>query len=183
MTHTQPNPATLRACFDEIDRASQSTLPTPILDTVRDAVGSRVFDLKRGAMFSRDDRTGGVSADAGRDDRNTEITIYGTLTVNDRSDSAARVVVNYWHASGAITVWCKATAWDGRRFADLPAGARQRAADTVWQSVAEVCEVSPEWWQSLHNEASRAHRAGEIRSHLYQSARELRYALDMIGGE
>lgn len=107
-----------------------------------------------------------------------EIVIYGTMTFRDRTDSAARLHIRQRgdETEGDYT-FTKANAWNGYKWADLPAGAREKIAGAVRR------HLGPIDWPALHAEIEQADRAANIRGKLADARRALRDAGELLAAK
>ena len=150
---------------------------TPLLDQLNTELNGRTFDVKRGAVY----QVRGVGSDVQilkHPDGTTflqepNLHVYGEMTVGDRVDNSAAVVVRKHHA------WCKGNAWNGTKWADMPEGARRRVAEAV---EAEVLRIVPNesYWQMVAYEAWALKQGVAIRSHLQYATRELELAIERL---
>lgn len=149
------------------------------LSKVAAAVQGETFDVGRGATFSP---SNGVSIAVEND--SICVHVYGAMTFKDRTDNAALVRVWYSLARGMIT-WatCRASAWDGRKWADMPEGARTRVAQAVTAAITETVGLATATWQALATERIAGERAAKLRGHLDSAVRELGYLADALGLE
>jgi hypothetical protein len=89
-----------------------------------------------------------------------DITIYGSMTYGDRTDSGATVNIRR-HPGNRVTCYTKSTTWDGRAYKIMPPGARDKVADAMEKRVGEID------WAKLAEELQNYLWAQNINSKLH----------------
>lgn len=78
-----------------------------------------------------------------------ELTVYGDYTQNDITDRSGRVMVTYYFGQHEVYAYTKATAWNGRKWADFAEGGRNAIAELVKDWVIDWVSGSDRGWHAV----------------------------------
>lgn len=76
-----------------------------------------------------------------------ELIVYGDYTQNDITDRTGRVMVTYYFGQNEVYAYTKATAWNGRKWADFADGGRSAIAELVKDWVVDWVAANTTWAQ------------------------------------
>lgn len=96
-------------------------------------------EIHTSQSYSGDDRHGRTVVTS------VELTVWGDYEQNGMVDRTARVMVTYYFGQDMVTAYTKATAWNGRKWADFAEGGRNAIAEQVKDRVVEWVAASYGW--------------------------------------
>ena len=75
-----------------------------------------------------------------------ELTVWGDYAQGDMLDRSARVTITHYFAQSATYSYTKATAWNGRKWADFADGGRAQIADLVMARIIDDVQSTYNGW-------------------------------------
>lgn len=156
-------------------------LPTPMLDTLQEALEGRRLYLSSSttdftiSKSSEGVARSGVKAFSRHDGTEVSIVVNGVFTFKDRIDSSA--LVNIVYRPKSDTVSAQTRAYEPQKAGkDMPEGARRQVATEVLRLVQQVMAHNEGYWKLLQRDAEDAHRQQQAAEFIRNATKNLRYA-------